>query len=145
MEAVETPFDINERVLQELQQFCDNDTSTSAASTGIKDVPVTPTGWIPKVGDLVREKVAVKKEYGPSYRAPAPVLGIHGTITVILPPLVGAKENLFVSIDNVKVTPCGRSCTADQEEQPVVPESLSLLVKKSLYKLQSATLTPLRA
>ncbi|KAJ1152642.1 hypothetical protein NDU88_005417 [Pleurodeles waltl] len=69
----------------------------------IKDVPITPTGWIPKVGDLVREKVAVKKEFGPSYRAPVPVLGIHGTRTVILLLLAGAKENRFVSIDNVKL------------------------------------------
>ncbi|KAJ1135286.1 hypothetical protein NDU88_001726 [Pleurodeles waltl] len=98
-------FDINDRVtvLQELQQFCEDDSSKRAASTGIKDVPVTPTGWIPRVGDLVREKVAVKKEFGPSYRAPVPVLGIHGTRTVILPPLPGAKENRFVSIDNVKL------------------------------------------
>ncbi|KAJ1210646.1 hypothetical protein NDU88_006008 [Pleurodeles waltl] len=61
-------------------------------------------GWIPKVGDLVREKVAVKKkEFCPSYHAPVPVLGIHGTRTVILPPLAGAKENRFVSINNVKL------------------------------------------
>ncbi|KAJ1089570.1 hypothetical protein NDU88_002721 [Pleurodeles waltl] len=63
LEASETPFDINDRVtvLQELQQFCEDNSSKSAASTGIKDVPVTPTGWIPRVGDLAREKVAVKK------------------------------------------------------------------------------------
>ncbi|KAJ1081595.1 hypothetical protein NDU88_001774 [Pleurodeles waltl] len=69
MEAAETPFDIKERVtiLQELQQFSDDNSSISAASTGIKDVPVTSTGWIPRVGDLVREKVTVKKEFGPSY------------------------------------------------------------------------------
>ncbi|KAJ1200971.1 hypothetical protein NDU88_004789 [Pleurodeles waltl] len=73
-----------------------------AASTGIKDVPVTPTGWIPRAGALVREKVTVKKEFGPSYRTQVPVLGLHGTRTVILPPLAGAKENRFVSIDNVK-------------------------------------------
>ncbi|KAJ1115931.1 hypothetical protein NDU88_004151 [Pleurodeles waltl] len=105
MEEAETPFDINERVtvLQELQQFRDDNASASAASTGIKDAPVTPTGWIPKVGDLVREKVAGKKEFGPSYRAPVPVLGIYGTRTVILPPLAGAKDNRFVSIDNVKL------------------------------------------
>ncbi|KAJ1096167.1 hypothetical protein NDU88_001311 [Pleurodeles waltl] len=105
VEAPERPFDINEpvTVLQELQKFCDDNASASAASTGIKDVPVTPTGWIPKVGDLVREKVAVKMEFGPSYRAPVPVLGIHCTRTVILPPLVGAKKNCFVSIDNVKL------------------------------------------
>ncbi|KAJ1091378.1 hypothetical protein NDU88_004504 [Pleurodeles waltl] len=102
VEAAETPLDINERVtvLQELQQFCDDTSSKSAASTGIKDVPVTSTGWIPIVGDLVPEKVAVKKEFGPSYRALVPV---HGTRTVILPPLAGAKENRFVSIDNVKL------------------------------------------
>ncbi|KAJ1208031.1 hypothetical protein NDU88_003421 [Pleurodeles waltl] len=105
VEAAETPIDINGRVtvLQELQQFCDDNSSKSAASTGIKDVPVTSTGCLPRVGDLVREKVAVKKELGPSYRAPVPVLGIHGTRTVILPPLVGAIENRFVSIDNVKL------------------------------------------
>ncbi|KAJ1117322.1 hypothetical protein NDU88_005522 [Pleurodeles waltl] len=105
VEAAESPLDINERVtvLQELQQFHDDNASASAFSTGIKDVPVTPTGWIPKVGDLVLEKVTVKKEFGPSYRAPVPVLGIHGTRTVILPPLAGVKENRFVSIDNVKL------------------------------------------
>ncbi|KAJ1152888.1 hypothetical protein NDU88_005662 [Pleurodeles waltl] len=105
VEAAETPFDINDRVtvLQDLQQFHEENSSTSAASTGIKDVPVTPTGWIPRVGDLVREKVAAKKEFGPSYRAPVPVLEIHLTRTVILPLLPGAKENCFVSIDNVKL------------------------------------------
>ncbi|KAJ1136502.1 hypothetical protein NDU88_002917 [Pleurodeles waltl] len=84
VEAAETPFDINDRVtvLQELQQFREDNSSKSAASTGIKDVPVTPTGWIPRVGDLVREKVAVKKEFGPFYRPPVPVLGIHGTRTL---------------------------------------------------------------
>ncbi|KAJ1178107.1 hypothetical protein NDU88_003355 [Pleurodeles waltl] len=105
VEVAETPFDINERVtvLQELQQFRDDYSSKSAASTGFKDVPVTSTGWIPRVGDLVREKITVKKEFGPSYQAPVPVLGIHCTRTVILPPLAGAKENRFVSIDNVKL------------------------------------------
>ncbi|KAJ1149480.1 hypothetical protein NDU88_002287 [Pleurodeles waltl] len=105
MEAAETPFDINERVtvFQELQQFCDDNSSARSASIGIKDVPVTPTGWIPREGYLVRENVAVKKEFGPSYCAPVPVLGIHGTRTVILPPLAGAKENRFVSIDKVKL------------------------------------------
>ncbi|KAJ1165532.1 hypothetical protein NDU88_005958 [Pleurodeles waltl] len=104
VKAAETPFDINDRVtvLQELQQFREDNSSKSAASTGIKDTPVRPNSWIPRVGDLVREKVAVKKEFGPSYRAPVPVLGIHGTRT-ILPPLPGAKENRFVSIDNVKL------------------------------------------
>ncbi|KAJ1194767.1 hypothetical protein NDU88_004053 [Pleurodeles waltl] len=89
VEAAETPFDINERVtvLQELQQFPDDNDSAGAASTGIKDVSVMPTGCIPKIGDLVREKVAVKKEFGPFYRPLVPVLGIHGTRTVILPPL----------------------------------------------------------
>ncbi|KAJ1114338.1 hypothetical protein NDU88_002576 [Pleurodeles waltl] len=69
VEAAETPIDINERVtgLQELQQFRDENSSKSAASTGIKDVPATSTGWIPRVGDLVREKVTVKKECGTSY------------------------------------------------------------------------------
>ncbi|KAJ1150346.1 hypothetical protein NDU88_003140 [Pleurodeles waltl] len=107
VEAAETPFDINDRVtvLQELQQFRKDNSSKSAASTGIKDVPVTPTGWIPMVGDLVREKVAVKKEFGPFYRAPVPVFGIHGTRTVILPPLPGTKENRFVSIGNVNMWP----------------------------------------
>ncbi|KAJ1174879.1 hypothetical protein NDU88_000170 [Pleurodeles waltl] len=105
VEAAETPFDITERVtvLQELQQFRNDNSSASAASTGIKDVPVTLTSWITKVGNLVREKGAVKKELGPSYHAPVPVLGIHSTRTVILPPLAGAKENRFVSIDNVKL------------------------------------------
>ncbi|KAJ1186872.1 hypothetical protein NDU88_003652 [Pleurodeles waltl] len=105
VEAADTPFDINDcvTVLQDLQQFREDNSSASAASTGIKDEPVTPTGWIPRVGDLVREKVAVKKEFGPSYRAPVPVLGVHGTRTVILLPLQGAKGNHFVSIDNVKL------------------------------------------
>ncbi|KAJ1165323.1 hypothetical protein NDU88_005751 [Pleurodeles waltl] len=69
VEAAETPFDINEcvTVLQELQQFRDDNSSNSAASTGIKDVPVTSTGWIHKIGDLVREKVAVKNEFVPFY------------------------------------------------------------------------------
>ncbi|KAJ1161512.1 hypothetical protein NDU88_001997 [Pleurodeles waltl] len=63
VEAAETPFDINDRVtvLQELQQFRQDNSSKRATSTGIKDVPVIPTGWIPRIGDLVREKVAVKK------------------------------------------------------------------------------------
>ncbi|KAJ1081425.1 hypothetical protein NDU88_001607 [Pleurodeles waltl] len=105
VEAADTPFDINERVtvLQELQQFSDDNSSKSAASTGIKDVPVTSTGWIPRVGDLVREKIAVKKKFGPSCRAPVPVLGVHGTRTVILSTLAGAKENRFVTIGNVKL------------------------------------------
>ncbi|KAJ1153368.1 hypothetical protein NDU88_006129 [Pleurodeles waltl] len=92
MVAAETPFDINERltVLQELQQFRDDKSSASAATLGIRDLAKTSTGWIPKVGDLVREKIAVKKEFGPSYRAPVPVLGIQGTRTVILPPLSGS-------------------------------------------------------
>ncbi|KAJ1099760.1 hypothetical protein NDU88_004858 [Pleurodeles waltl] len=105
VEAADTPFDINDRVtvLQDLQQFREDNSSDSAASSGIKDEPVTPTGWIPRIGDLVREKVAVKKEFGPSYREPVPVLGVSGTRTVILPPLRGAKGNRFVSIDNVKL------------------------------------------
>ncbi|KAJ1108314.1 hypothetical protein NDU88_005690 [Pleurodeles waltl] len=105
VEAADTPFDINDRVtvLQDLQQFREDNSSASAASTGIKDEPVTSTGWIPRIGDLVREKVAVKKEFGPSYRAPVPVLGVSVTRTVILPPLQGAKGNRFVSIDNVKL------------------------------------------
>ncbi|KAJ1132503.1 hypothetical protein NDU88_010812 [Pleurodeles waltl] len=76
--AADTPFDINERltVLQETQQCCDDKSSTSAATFGIRDLPTTLTGWIPKVGDLVREKIAVKKEFGPSYRAPIPVVGV---------------------------------------------------------------------
>ncbi|KAJ1174415.1 hypothetical protein NDU88_006237 [Pleurodeles waltl] len=90
-------------VLQDLQQFCDYNTSASATSTGIEDAPVTPSGWIPKVGDLVRQKVAVKKEFGPSYCAPVPVFGIHSSRTVVLPPLACAKEKRFVSIDNVKL------------------------------------------
>ncbi|KAJ1144649.1 hypothetical protein NDU88_010946 [Pleurodeles waltl] len=105
VEVAETPFDINEcvSVLQELQQFRDHNASTTAASVGIKDAPIKPTGWIAKVGNLVCEKVAVKNEFGPSYRAPVPVFGIHGTRTVISPPLPGPKENRFVSIDNVKL------------------------------------------
>ncbi|KAJ1081733.1 hypothetical protein NDU88_001910 [Pleurodeles waltl] len=105
VEAAETPFDTNERVtiLQGLQQFSEDNSSASAASTGFKDVPVTPTVWIPRVGDLVREKVAMKKEFVSSYCAPVPVLVIHGTRTVILPLFAGAKENRFVSIDNVKL------------------------------------------
>ncbi|KAJ1090076.1 hypothetical protein NDU88_003216 [Pleurodeles waltl] len=60
VETADTPFDINYRVtvLQDLQQFREDNSSASAASTGIKDEPVTSTGWIPRI---VREKVAVKK------------------------------------------------------------------------------------
>ncbi|KAJ1107844.1 hypothetical protein NDU88_005233 [Pleurodeles waltl] len=78
--AADTPFDINERltVLQELQQFCDVNSSASAATLGIRDFPSTSTGWIPKVGVLVHEKIVVKKEFSPSYRAPVQVLGIEG-------------------------------------------------------------------
>ncbi|KAJ1115855.1 hypothetical protein NDU88_004077 [Pleurodeles waltl] len=63
VETADTPFDINDRVtvLQDLQQFREDNSSASAASSGIKDEPVTPTGWIPRIGDLVREKVALKK------------------------------------------------------------------------------------
>ncbi|KAJ1090059.1 hypothetical protein NDU88_003199 [Pleurodeles waltl] len=105
VEAAEKPFDINERVtvLQELQQFCDDNASANPASVGIKDVAITSTGWIPKDRDLVREKVVVKMEFGPYYRAPVPVLRIHSTRTVILQPLPGSKENRFVSINNVKL------------------------------------------
>ncbi|KAJ1210563.1 hypothetical protein NDU88_005926 [Pleurodeles waltl] len=92
-EAADMPFDINERItlLQELQQFRDDNVSAIAASSGNRDVPVTSTSWIPKLGDLVCEKIAVKKEFGLSYRAPVPVLGIHSTRTIILPPLPGSK------------------------------------------------------
>ncbi|KAJ1129011.1 hypothetical protein NDU88_007382 [Pleurodeles waltl] len=105
VEAVDTPFDINDcvTVLQDLQQFYDDNAPANAASFGIRGVPVTSTGWIPKLGDLVREKIIVKKELGPSYRAPVPVLEIHGARTMILPQLPGSKENRFVSIDNVKL------------------------------------------
>ncbi|KAJ1096318.1 hypothetical protein NDU88_001461 [Pleurodeles waltl] len=105
VELADTPFDINERVtvLQDLQQFCDDNASASASSFGIRDAPRTPTRWVPKDGDLVREKIAVKKEFGPSYCAPVPVLGLHGTRTVILPQLPGPKESRFVWIDNVKL------------------------------------------
>ncbi|KAJ1180653.1 hypothetical protein NDU88_005873 [Pleurodeles waltl] len=105
MVAAETPFDIKERltVLQELQQFCDDKSSASAANLGIRDLAKTSTGLIPKVGDLVREKIAVKKEFGPSYRAPVPVLGIQGTRTVILAPLSGSKTNRSISIDDIKL------------------------------------------
>ncbi|KAJ1213742.1 hypothetical protein NDU88_001373 [Pleurodeles waltl] len=105
MVAAETPFDIKERltVLQELQQFCDDKSSASAATLGIRDLAKTSTGWIPNIGDLVREKIAVKKEFGPSYRAPVSVLGIKGTRTVILPPLSGSKSNRFISIDEIKL------------------------------------------
>ncbi|KAJ1198788.1 hypothetical protein NDU88_002627 [Pleurodeles waltl] len=69
--AADTTFDINERltVLHELQKVCDDNSSASAATLGIRDLSTTPTGWIPKVGDLVCEKNAVKKEFGLSYRA----------------------------------------------------------------------------
>ncbi|KAJ1167293.1 hypothetical protein NDU88_007685 [Pleurodeles waltl] len=105
MVAAETPFDIKERltVLQELQQFRDDKSSASAATLGIRELAKTFTGWIPNVGDLVCEKIAVKKEFGPSYRAPVPVLGIKGTRTVILPPLSGSKSNRFISIDDIKL------------------------------------------
>ncbi|KAJ1209702.1 hypothetical protein NDU88_005075 [Pleurodeles waltl] len=72
-------------------------------SKAVRDVQVTSTSLILKLEDLVCEKIAVKKEFGPSYSAPVPVLGIHGTKTVILPPLPGSKENRFASIDNVKL------------------------------------------
>ncbi|KAJ1127199.1 hypothetical protein NDU88_005602 [Pleurodeles waltl] len=102
VEAAETPFDINEcaTVLQELQQFRDN--NAFAASVEIKEVPITSTGWIPKAGELVSEKSAVKKEFGPSYLVPVPVLGIHGIRIVILP-LLPVLKKCFVSIDNVKL------------------------------------------
>ncbi|KAJ1183121.1 hypothetical protein NDU88_008292 [Pleurodeles waltl] len=105
MVAAETPFDIKEHltVLQELQQFCDDKSSASAAALGIRELAKTSTGWIPNVGDLVREKIAVKKEFAPSYRAHVPVLGIKGTRTVILPPLSGSKSNRFISIDDIKL------------------------------------------
>ncbi|KAJ1191405.1 hypothetical protein NDU88_000721 [Pleurodeles waltl] len=105
VEAADTPFDINEHVtvLQDLQQFHYDNPSANAASSGIRDVPVTSTSWIPRLGDLVCEKIAVKKELGPSYRSLVPVLGIHGSRTVILPQLPDSKENRFVSIDNVKL------------------------------------------
>ncbi|KAJ1109346.1 hypothetical protein NDU88_006708 [Pleurodeles waltl] len=103
--AAETPFDINERltVLQELQQFCDDKSSTSAATLGMRDLAKTSIGWIPKIGDLVREKIAVMKEFGPSYRAPVPVLGFQGTRTVILPTLSCSRTNRLISIDDVKI------------------------------------------
>ncbi|KAJ1116383.1 hypothetical protein NDU88_004598 [Pleurodeles waltl] len=42
VEAAVTPFDINDRVtvLQDLQQFREDNSSASAASSGIKDEPV---------------------------------------------------------------------------------------------------------
>ncbi|KAJ1138415.1 hypothetical protein NDU88_004801 [Pleurodeles waltl] len=104
MQVAVTPFDMNERatVLQELQQFHD---AANAASSGIRDAPVTSTGWIPKLGDLECEKIAVKKEFGPSYRAPVPFLGIHGSRTVTLPLLLALKtialSPLTMSIVNV--------------------------------------------
>ncbi|XP_069098389.1 transmembrane channel-like protein 1 [Pleurodeles waltl] len=88
---------------EQLQQFLDDNSSASAATIGIMDLPTTFTGWIPKVRDLVHEKIAVKKEFGPSYRALVQVLRIQGTRTVILPPLPGSKANIFVSIDNIKL------------------------------------------
>ncbi|KAJ1218558.1 hypothetical protein NDU88_006136 [Pleurodeles waltl] len=105
VEAADTPFDINDRVtvLQDLQQFRSDNAYANAASFGIRDVPVRSTGCIPKLGDLMHEKIVVKKEFGPSHRAPVLVLGIHGTRTVILLPLPGSKENPFVSIYNVKL------------------------------------------
>ncbi|KAJ1139868.1 hypothetical protein NDU88_006231 [Pleurodeles waltl] len=103
--AADTSFDINERlsVLQELQQFCDDKSSTSRATLGIRDLPITSTGCITKVGDLVREKITVKKEFGPSYRAPVLVLGVQGTRTVILLPLPGSKANRLISIDDINL------------------------------------------
>ncbi|KAJ1180502.1 hypothetical protein NDU88_005723 [Pleurodeles waltl] len=105
VEAAETPFDINEcvTVVQDLQQFRDDNSSLNAASTGIKDVPVTPTGWIPRVGDLVCEKVAVKKEFGPSYRAPSPSLGNPRYQNFNSTTVVRCQKNRFASIDNVKL------------------------------------------
>ncbi|KAJ1185639.1 hypothetical protein NDU88_002429 [Pleurodeles waltl] len=46
MVAAETPFDIKERltVLQELQQFCDDKSSTSAGTLGIRELAKTSTG-----------------------------------------------------------------------------------------------------
>ncbi|XP_069099993.1 ER degradation-enhancing alpha-mannosidase-like protein 2 isoform X2 [Pleurodeles waltl] len=92
VESIERTSKVECGYATELQQFHDDNSSASAASIGIDDVPITPTGWIPRVGDLVREKVAMKKELGPSYCAPVAVLAIHGTRTVILPPLAGAKK-----------------------------------------------------
>ncbi|XP_069096322.1 THAP domain-containing protein 3 isoform X2 [Pleurodeles waltl] len=70
--------------VEDLKQFSDDNASASAASLGIRDAPRTLTRWIPKVGVLLCEKIALKKEFGPSYRASLPVLGINGTRTVIL-------------------------------------------------------------
>ncbi|KAJ1181615.1 hypothetical protein NDU88_006820 [Pleurodeles waltl] len=77
MVAAETPFDIKERlaVLQELQQFCDEKSSASAATLGIRDLAKTSTGWIPNVGDLVREKIAVKKRVWSSVQSTCTGLG----------------------------------------------------------------------
>ncbi|XP_078516758.1 uncharacterized protein LOC144781666 [Lissotriton helveticus] len=70
-------------------------------------VPARPV-WIPKIGDLIRERIAVKKEFGPSYRKAVPVLAVSGTRSVVLPPLAGKKENRVVSIDLVKPQSCSQ-------------------------------------
>ncbi|XP_078534725.1 max dimerization protein 4 isoform X2 [Lissotriton helveticus] len=64
------------------------------ATGEVKVVTARPV-WIPKAGLLVREKISDKKEFGPSYRKPAPVLVGHGTRTVLLPPLAGKREKRF--------------------------------------------------
>ncbi|KAJ1217803.1 hypothetical protein NDU88_005391 [Pleurodeles waltl] len=103
--ATVTLFDINQHVtvLQEVQQFRAENSSACAATLVMRDSPTTPTSWIPKVGDLVQERIVVRKECSPSYRALVPVLGLHGTRIVTLPPLPGSEENRFVSLDNVKL------------------------------------------
>ncbi|XP_069085535.1 myotubularin-related protein 5 isoform X10 [Pleurodeles waltl] len=72
--SLEDGWDITTQVLQ---QFCDENLSACATTLGIKDWPTTSASWNPKVGALVLEKIAVKKEFGPSYRAVVPILGIH--------------------------------------------------------------------
>ena len=61
-------------------------------------------GWVPKVGDLVREEIPDKAVFSQAYRDHVPVLGLKGTRTVILPPLPGTRKKHQVSNDNVKPT-----------------------------------------
>ncbi|XP_078504777.1 uncharacterized protein LOC144763238 isoform X2 [Lissotriton helveticus] len=71
------------------------------ATVEVKSVMARPV-WSPKVGDLVREKIDDKKEFGPSYRKPVQVLAVEGTRTVLLPPLARKREKRFDSIDLIK-------------------------------------------
>ncbi|KAJ1217483.1 hypothetical protein NDU88_005077 [Pleurodeles waltl] len=70
VEVAKTPFDINDRVtvLQELQQFREDNSSKSATSTGIKDVPgYTERELLFYPRCQVRKKIALFLLTMPSY------------------------------------------------------------------------------